>query len=150
MTLTWIVDPNPESFMTTCPQWKEVIQTQCQLEHAMSYRRNSRVISYSKNCLNGYFIVNFKPIETVGLECEKRLLSRKDANRVEKMLKETSMSTFFLPQFQLYVFVDFFIKKYLPLTHCCRETLKGVHRQTVETQIRRRIMRRLIRVSTVC
>ena len=27
---------------------------------------------------------------------------------------------------------------------------KRVHRQTVQTQIRRRIMRRLIRVSTVC
>ena len=32
------------------------------------------------------------------------------------------------------------------LTHFCRESLKGVHRQTVETQI----MRHLIRVSTVC
>ena len=26
------------------------------------------------------------------------------------------------------------------LTHCCRETLKGVHKQTVQTQIRCRIM----------
>ena len=34
------------------------------------------------------------------------------------------------------------------LTHCCWETLKGVHRQTVQTQIRCRIMRHLIRVST--
>ena len=36
------------------------------------------------------------------------------------------------------------------LTHCCRETLKGVHRQTVQTQIRHRIMRHLIWVCTVC
>ena len=36
------------------------------------------------------------------------------------------------------------------LTHCCRETLKGVHRQTVQTLIRCRIMRHLISVSTVC
>ena len=37
----------------------------------------------------------------------------------------------------------------LPLSHCCRGTLKRVHRQTVQTQIRRH-MRHLIRVSTVC
>ena len=37
-----------------------------------------------------------------------------------------------------------------PLTHCCRETLKGVHRQTVQTQFRRRIMWHLISIPTVC
>ena len=36
------------------------------------------------------------------------------------------------------------------LTHCCWETLKEVHRETVQTQIRRCIMRHLIRVSIVC
>ena len=36
------------------------------------------------------------------------------------------------------------------LAHCCRETLKGVHRQTVLTQIRRRMMWCLIWVSNVC
>ena len=46
------------------------------------------------------------------------------------------------------VSVRFTMWSWMPLlTHCCQETLKGVHRQTVKTQIRRRLM---IRVSTVC
>ena len=39
---------------------------------------------------------------------------------------------------------------FITLTHCCLETLKWVHRQTVQTQIRRCIKRHLIRISTVC
>ena len=46
-------------------------------------------------------------------------------------------------------YMDDSYPRFVILTHCCWETLKGEHRQTVQTHIRCRFMQRLIRVCTV-